>query len=150
MIATFCFIVSVIIFYKKRRICRERVYYAAAKFVSAGFVIFGALCVQRLAFGVACITAVFGVKITVGVHARHIIHGTGYGSFNAGIQRGGVQCHAAPAANANNAYFIGVNHFICRKVVYCCLKVLGVNIGRSHIAGLPAAFTGKGRVEGNS
>ena len=149
MIAAFCFVVIVIIFYKKRRICRERVCYAAAKFVSAGFVIFGALCVQRLAFGVARITAVFGVKITVGVHARHIIHGAGYGSFNAGIKCGGVQCHAAPAANADNADFIGVNHFVCRKVVYSCLKVLGVNIGRSHIAGLRAAFTGKGRVEGN-
>ena len=149
MIAAFCFVVIVIIFYKKRRICRERVCYAAAKFISAGFVIFGALCVQRLAFGVARIAAVFGVEITVCVHARHIIHGACYCSFNAGIQRGGVQCHSAPAANADNADFIGVNHFICCKVIYRCLKILGVNIWRSHIAGLPAAFTGKGRVEGN-
>ena len=68
--------------------------------------------------------------------------------LDAGIHACGVNGHATPTANADDANAVGVDVIAAREVIHCRHKVLGVDIGGGHATGLSTRFAGKGRVEG--
>ena len=97
MVAPGGLVVGVVVFHKGGGILGQRVRHAAAQGIAAALVVLCALAVEGLPLGVAVGFAVLGVKITLGVHPRHVIHGGGHGGLDPGVQGGGVQGHAAPA-----------------------------------------------------
>ena len=129
-------------------ICWQRVHHASGKGIRSVAVILRALGIELLAQGMAVVGIIVGVEIPVGVHAAHVIHGSGDRCLDAGVDGCGIDCHAAPAANAEDADAFRVNVLPGGEVVHGGAEVLRIDVRRRHITGLPAAFTGEGRVEG--
>ena len=80
------------------------------------FRIFPALRVQILQYGAAIgggIT-IFTVANAMAHRAAHIVHNAGGHRFDAGIHRGIVQRHAAPAADAEQADSVAI-HFVLQS-----------------------------------
>ena len=149
MVAPGGLVVGVVVLDKEGRVVGQGVHHAARPGVNAGLVVGGALGVQGRALGVALRLAVVGVKVAFGPHPAHVVHGGSHRGFDPGVQGGGVQGHAAPAADADDADLVRVRLLLHRQEIDGGLKVLGVDVGAGHIAGLAAALTGKGRVEGD-
>ena len=149
MVAAPGLIIAMVILHKLRCILRQWVDHAAGKSVAAVFVVLDALDVHRLFLCVTGIGGVFAVKISIGVHTSHIIHGHGSGCLNAGIHSSGIDCHAAPAANADDTDAVGVNIFLHGQKIHRGTEIFRVDVRGCHITGTAAAFAGKGRVKGD-
>ena len=91
-----------------------------------GLSVLGTLGIQDLFLFIAGFFAIFCIKIAVCIYTDHIVHSRYDSGFNTGIQRSCVQCHAAPAADADNANFICIYVILHREKVYCGHKVLGI------------------------
>ena len=111
-------------------------------------VILQTLRAQGRLLGVTRFLAVLGIEIAFGVDAGHVVHRGGHGSLDARIQRGGVQRHAAPAADADDADARGIDALVQGQKVHGRHEVLGVDVRGGHIAGEAAALAGEGGVEG--
>ena len=127
MVAAPGLIIAMVILHKLRCILRQWVDHAAGKSVAAVFVVPGALDVHRLFLCVTGIGGVFAVKISIGVHTSHIIHGHGSGCLNA----------------------VGVNIFLHGQKIHRGTEIFRVDVRGCHITGTAAAFAGKGRVKGD-
>ena len=148
MVAPRGLVIGVVVFHKGGGVLRQRVHHAAAQSVCAGLVVLQPLGVQRRLFAVAGFLAVLRVKIAVGVDAGHVVHGDRHRRFDAGIQRGGVQGQAAPAADAQDADPVRIHVLPQGEVVHRRLEILGVDVRGSHVAGRAAALAGEGGVKG--
>ena len=99
VIASRSLVIVVILTHEKRSVLGNRIDYAAVEFVTAVALFFCALSVEPFAQLVTVIGA-HGVEISVGIHAAHVVHGRGYGSFDARIVGRGIEREPAPAADA--------------------------------------------------
>ena len=68
MIATFCLIIIIIIFYKKWSVFWQRIHNTSCKLISAIFIILYSLCIQCFAFLKPSFFAVLCVKISLGIN----------------------------------------------------------------------------------
>ena len=64
------------------------------------------------------------------------------------VHGGGVQCHAAPAANADDADALAVDGRLQAEKIHRRAEILGIDVRRGDIARLATAFAGIGRIEG--
>ena len=149
MVSTLRLVIGIVILDKLRCILRQRVNHTTGKGVTAVFIVLRALGVHGLFLFVAGIAGILTVKISVGVHTGHIVHGRCHSSLDAGIHSSGIDGHAAPAANADDTDALRVNSFLYRKEIHCRTEILCVDVRGSHIPGTAAAFAGKGRVKSN-
>ena len=149
MIASGCLIVGVIVLHKLRRVLRQRINHAARQRIAAVFIVLGALCIHCFSLLKACLFRILAVKVAVGSHTSHVVHGHSSGSFDAGVNGCGVDCHTAPAADTDDTDALRVNILLHGEEVHRCAEILGVDVRRSDIAGHTAALAGVGRVEGN-
>ena len=148
MVSTRCFVVIVIVLYEIGCIVWKRVDHTAAQGVFTGFQISKTLGAHGRFFLVTGLLAVFRIKISFGIDAGHVIHGGGYGRLDACIQCSGVECHAAPAADADDADAGRIDLIAEGKKVYGSHKIFRVDVRGGHVADIAAALTGKGRVKG--
>ena len=58
-----------------------------------------------------------------------------------------IDSEAAPAADAYDSYFLGIHFWIRREEIYSRTEILGVDIGRGHVAWSAAAFACKRWIE---
>ena len=149
MVASRSLVVGVIVRHKLRRVIGQLIDHAARQRVAVIFIVLGALRVQRFTLFKARLLRILGVKIAVCDHAGHVVHRHSSSSLDTGVDGCGVDCHAAPTADADDADALRINAFLHRKEIHRCAEVLGVDVRRCHIAGRTAALTGIGRVEGN-
>ena len=77
----------------------------------------------------------------------HVIHGAGRDGLDALVGRDGVQRHAAPAADADDADPFAIDRRVQAEEIDRRAEVLGVDVGRGDVARLAAAFAGVGRIE---
>ena len=127
---------------------RPRIRESARERVAACLVVGGALRIEGLLEFVAA-AFIRLVEVAARIDAAHVVHGRGNGRLDARIHRCRVDGHAAPAADAENADALGIDVFACREIVNRRAEVLGIDVGRSHVAGAAAALARKGRIEGN-
>ena len=104
MAATGSLIVGVIVLYKLRCVLRKRINYATRQRVAAVFIVLRALHIQRFSLFKACLLRILAVKVAVGSYTGHVVHSHSRGRFNAGIDGGGIDRHAAPAADTDDTY----------------------------------------------
>ena len=149
MVAARGLVVVVVVPDKGGRVLRQGVDHAARPGITAALVVGRPLGVECRALFVARLLAVLRVKIPLGIDPAHVIHGRGNGGAHPGVKGCRIECHAAPAANAEQADFILVHVFAHQKKVNGRLKVLGVDVGGGDISGKPAALSRKGGVKGN-
>ena len=149
MVAAGSLVVVIVVLHEERGIGRKRIDHAAGELVGTGLIVGGTLGAHGSPFPVPGLLVVLGIEIAVGVDPRHVVHGGGDRGLDAGVQRGGVQGHASPAADTDDADAPGVDGFLHRKEIHCRHEVLRVDVRRGHIARVPAALPGIGRVEGN-
>ena len=134
---------------EKRSVGRYGVDHAACALIRAGLVVGCALRVERLTQGIARVRIVVGVKVAVGGHAGHVVHRGRDGGLDARVDGGSVECHATPAADAEDADALRVHIIAHRQEVDRGGKVLGVDVGRGDIARRAAALAGVRRVKGD-
>ena len=139
---------GVIVLHKLRGIGGQRVRHASGQGVGAVAVVLGALGVELLPHRVAGVGIVGGIVVALGGDAGHIVHRDGHRGLDARVDGGGVHRKASPAAHAEDAHLPGMDVGARGEVVDGGAEVLGVDVGRGHIAGLPAALAGEGGVEG--
>lgn len=72
-----------------------------------------------------------------------------YGGFDAGVQCGRVDGHAAPAADSYDPDTLRINFFICHQEIHRRLEILRIDVGRGHVAGMTAALSSEGRIKGD-
>ena len=149
MVASGRLIVGVIVLYKLRCVLRQRIDYAARQRIAAVFIVLGALCIHCFSLLKACLLRILAVKVAVGSHTGHVVHGHGSGRFNAGVNGGGIDRHTAPAADTDDTDALRVNILLHGEKVHRCAEILSVDVWRCDITGHTAALTGVGRVEGN-
>jgi len=87
------------------------------------------------------------VVVALGHDAGHVVHGVGNHGLDALVGRHGVQCHTAPAADADHADTLAINVGLQADKVHCSHEVLGVDVWRGDVARLAAAFPGIGAIE---
>ena len=102
-------VVIVVVLYKERSILRQRIHYAACPGVIAGLVVLSSLGVEGFFRLVPGVGAVSGVKVALGIYAGHVVHGGGDGGLDPSVHGRGVECHAAEAADAQNADFLRIH-----------------------------------------
>ena len=132
-----------IIFHELRSVFGQGVDYAASQCIIAVEVIFCTLGVQLFACLVTCVGVICRIEITVGGNAAHVVHRRSHRRFDACVDGCGVDSHSAPTADTQYADAFRVCIFACRQIVYGCTEVFGIDVGRSHVAGLPSALAGK-------
>ena len=142
MVAAGSLIVGVIVLHKLRCVLRQRIDHAASQRVAAVFIVLGALCIHCFSLLKARLLGILRVKIAVGGHAGHVVHGHGGGRLDAGVDSRSVYRHAAPAADADDADALGVNILLHGEKVYRRTEILGIDVGRGHIARGAAALAG--------
>ena len=119
VIATWRFVVGIIVLYKLRCVLRQRIDHTACQSIGAVFVIYSALCIHGFFLLKACLLRILSIKISVGRYTGHVVHGHGRGNFDAGVNGGGIERHAAPAADTDDTDALRVIE---------CLKKAGMEI----------------------
>ena len=119
MIATWRFVVGIIVLYKLRCVLRQRINYATRQRIAAVFVIYSALCIHGFFLLKACLLRILSIKISVGRYTGHVVHGHSSGNFDAGVNGGGIERHAAPATDTDDTDALRVIE---------CLKKAGMEI----------------------
>ena len=87
------------------------------------------------------------VVVALRHRAGHVIHGAGDDGLDAFVHRGGVQCHPAPAADADEADPLAVDGRMKAEEVDRGAEVLGIDVGGCDVARFAAALAGVGRIE---
>ena len=141
-------LVIIVIIDEELRLRGADVGQAAGQGAASVPVIFGALGVQ-LPTQLGAAVRIHLVEVAVGDDAAHVVHGGGHGGLDAGVHGRRVQRHAAPAADADDADPFRIDAVLNGQKIDGCGEILGVDVGRSHIAGFAAAFAGEGRIEGD-
>ena len=149
MIATWRFVVGIIVLHKLRCVLRQRIDHTACQSIGTVFVIYSALCIHGFFLLIACLLRILSIKISVGSYTGHVVHGHGRGSFDAGINGSGIDRHTAPATDTDDTDALRVNILLHGEEVYRCAEILGVDVRRCYIARHTAALAGVGRVKGN-
>ena len=72
---------------------------------------------------------IFCIKIAVGSDTGHIVHSHGSGCLDAGVLRGGVDSHTAPAADADDADTLRVYILLHGQKIHGGAEILGVDVG---------------------
>ena len=129
VIASLSFVIVVVILHKERRVFRKRIDHTAAKFILAVFQILKSLGAHGGFCLVTGLLAVGGIEISLGVHTGHIVHGRSHCRLDPGIQRGCIDGHAAPAADADDADAFRIGFFMKGEEVHSRHEVLGVDVG---------------------
>ena len=119
MIATWRFVVGIIVLYKLRCVLRQRIDHTACQSIGAVFVIYSALCIHGFFLLKACLLRILSIKISVGRYTGHVVHGHSRSSFNAGVNGSSIERHAAPAADTDDTDALRVIE---------CLKKAGMEI----------------------
>ena len=143
-------VVVVVVLEEEGGVLGQRVHHTPGPGVGAGLVVLGALGVEGLFHLVPGVGAVGGIKVALGVDPAHVIHGGGDRGFDAGVHGGGVEGHAAKAADTQNADLLPVHKVPGGQKVHGGGEVLGVDVGGGHVAHRPAALSDKGGVKGQS
>ena len=149
MIAARGLVIVVVVLDEKRSVGRYGIDHTARALIRAGFVVSGALRIERLTQGIAGVGIVVGVEVAVGGHAGHVVHRGRDGGLDARVDGGGVERHAAPAADAEDADALRVDVRTHRQKIDRGGKVLGVDVGRGDVARCAAALAGVRRVKGD-
>ena len=63
----------------------------------------------------ACLFRILAVKVAVGSHTSHVVHGHSGGSFDAGVNGCGIDRHTAPAADTDDTDMLGVHILPARR-----------------------------------
>ncbi len=128
MVAARGLVVVVVVLDEERRVVRKRVHHAAGQRVCAAAVVRGPLRVQRPLLLVSRVGGVLRVEVAFGVDAGHVVHRGCHGRLDAGVQCGGVQRHAAPTADADDADAFRIHVLLHGQEVDGRLEVLGVDV----------------------
>ena len=96
MIAASRLVIVVIIFDIERRVLWHFCCHAAAQGMSAIPAVFDTLGIERLFLFIPGCFTVLCIKIAIGVHTGHIIHGGGHRGLDPGIEGSGIQGHPSP------------------------------------------------------
>ena len=147
MIAKLRLIKVVIVTHKLRRIRLHLSDHTARHLIGAAPVISRSLRAQRLPqrfpFSSDRFRGLRFIKIPVRYHPAHVVHRGGHGCLDARIHSGRVDSKASPAADANNANRFRIHIRAVRQIINRSREVFRIEIGGSHIPGLPAGFTGE-------
>ena len=87
------------------------------------------------------------VVVALGHDSGHVVHGAGHDGLDALVHGDGTQGHAAPAANADDADPLAVDGRVQAEIVDGGAEILGIDVRRSDVARLAAAFSGIGPIE---
>ena len=147
VIAARRFIIGVVIFDELRSLIWNWVDDAAGAFVSAVFIIDGALLAHGFARSLACFGVVESIVVIVGGDAAHVVHRRGDSRFDARVDGCRVDGHASPAADAQNADGFGIDAFVRCEKVNSSAKILGINVWRVHVTRFAATLASERRVE---
>ena len=128
VIAALCLVVVMVIFYIEGSVFRYICRHTTAKSIGTILVVTDPLGVEDLFLLVPGSLTVLCVKIAIGVHAGHIVHGGSTSGLNSGVQRCRVQGHAAPAANADDPDFFRVCIFPQGEIIHRCLETFRIDI----------------------
>ena len=150
MVAARGLVVVVIVAHEGGRVCRQGINDAAGALRAAVAVVEGALGAELLAQALAGFGAVIGVEVAAGGDAAHVVHGGGDGGLDARVDGGGVNGHAAPAADADDGDALRVDVRVGAQVVDGGAEVFGVDVGGGDVARLAAALAGEGGIKGDA
>ena len=148
MIAALCLVVSVVILHEERRIIRKRIDDTAGLGIRIILVVFCSLFVQSLPHFISVIRRHL-VKVSVGRDAEHIIHGRSDCRLDSCIHGSCIESHTAPSADAEDADAVRIDIVSCGEEIYGSREIFRIDIRGCHVSWRAAAFTGKGRIEGN-
>ena len=81
------------------------------------------------------------IVIVVATDTSHIIHRRGYGSLDASIGSGSIQCDATPTADTDDANTFGIHIVLLRQEIDSSHKIFGIDVGRSRSTRFTAALT---------
>ena len=146
MIASGGLVIRMIILNEKRSVLRQRIHHTASQLIASPAVICNALGIECLTGSIACIL-IHGIKIPIGIHAAHVIHGHGGSRLHTGVNRRCVQGKSAPAADPDDADAFRIHIVLHGEEIDRRLKILRVDIRGCHVSGLTAALAGEGRIE---
>ncbi len=78
----------------------------------------------------------------------HVVHAYRRNGLHARVNLGGADDEAAAAANPKNANPVSVNECPGAQKIDRSTKILGINIRRNNVAGLPLTLAPEGQIEG--
>ena len=141
------FVVVVVVFDELRCIVGQWVYDAADALVGAVFGVECALLGVLIADGVSAFKRECRVEVAVRSDAMHIVHGGGDDGFNARIHGSGIEGESAPAANAEDADFIGIDVVARDEVIDGGAEIFGADIDGDGVSDIAAAFARERGIE---
>ena len=147
MIATWCFVIGVIVFYKLRRILRQWVNHATSHSKCSVLEVGRASFCPCLSCRISLFFAVICVKVSISVYSTHVIHGYCRSSLDARVLCCCIQSDSAPTANANDGDSTCIYIISHAEIIYSCQKVFRIDVGRSRTARFARRFACIRRVE---
>ena len=102
-------IIGEVVFQELRSVIGHHIGQASGKFIRTVAIVCCTLCIQLAAQFVACVGIVGSIEIAIGIDTAHVVHGSGYGGLDAGVDGCGIDCHATPTADAENTYLFRVH-----------------------------------------
>ena len=148
MISARRLVIIVVVLHEEGRVLGQRIDNTAAELVFARLQIGKALGAHGRLCLITRFLTVGRVEISLGIDTGHIVHGRRHCCLDAGIQRGGVERHTAPAADADDADTRGIDHMVQGKEVHRSHEILCIDIRRGHIADVAAALAGERGIKG--
>ena len=130
-----------------RDVLGQRIDHSTGSRVGPGTVVGGALGGEPGTGRVARRGGVLFVEVALGGNAAHVVHGGGHRGPDPGVESCGVDGHATPAADADDADPFGIDILTAAEVVDGGAEVLGVDVRGGHVAGSAARFPGVAGVE---
>ena len=140
-------VIIVIVFDKERCIFRQRIDHAAAQLVFTGLQILESLGAHGGSLLISGFLTVLRIEVSLRVHTGHVVHGGSHGRLDAGIQRGRIKSHTAPAANPDDADAVRIDLLIQGEEVHRRHEIFGVDIGGGHVTHITAALASEGRIK---
>ena len=148
MIASFGLVIVVIILHELRRVVgRFRVHHGAG--ISTGPIVFRALGTQLTAHLIASVCIVIGIIIAVCRTAADVVHRGSHRCLDACVIGSRIDGKSAPTADTYYADTFGIHVRTCRKVIHRSREIFGVDVWRSHVTRLSAAFARERWIESN-
>ena len=148
MVSALRLVIGEIVLHILRGIVSHHIGQTTGEFIRAVTVIHCALGVQLTAQFVACVDIVSGIEIAVSRDTAHVVHRGGNGSLDARVDGRRIDRHTTPTADAEDTYPLRIHVVTGRKVVHCRAEILGINIGRCHIARQSSTLARERGVEG--
>src|SRR5919112_404180 len=68
------------------------------------------------------------IVVAAGHDARHVIHGAGHNGLDALVHGDGIQCHAAPTADTDDADPLTIDGWVQAEKIHRRAEILGIDV----------------------